>query len=86
MKGLWRTEFALLLFIFGAYLISGTSDYEEAQITAKHVNEAQEKKNMSPCDFTAISYGPYHHKKDPECVGKGGPLPDHILTLPVESK
>jgi hypothetical protein len=74
-----------LWIIFWPYLIGPRSF--EPEITAQHVKEATERKEMRPCDFALIQYGPEAERRNPECVKvSAGPLPNHVLTLPVTER
>jgi hypothetical protein len=63
-------------------------DLDGAVTTAQHVAEATTRKEMHPCDFTAIQYGHYHEKRKsaPECYSGTRELPPHILTMPVRQE
>ena len=75
--------FLIGLVVLGLYVSAGSSDYEAAQITAQRIVAAGEAKELHPCDFTFVQYGPYHEKRAPECVDvDAGPLPANVLTVP----
>lgn len=80
-------EDLLITLLIAVYIVAasiiGAEEFKDDVADEIHAKQVAEKKEMHPCDFTAIEYGYYHTRREPECIGKGGPLPNHVLTLPV---